>query len=199
MSQRILLTGALLLIPQQHQFLRLVFALLLSLVFLVLTLLEMPFRRLPHDYLSCTANFAIVCIFVGALMLKLYDDLEDYLPEDTVGRILGVGNPDTFVAVLIAFTLGFLSIIMLTFLQQLAQQRSHGVLLCESTGARPVLLLFDGCYYHSFLSHIWSTGQDQVALIKKRLQQLLPGVRVFLDVDDLEDAGRLEVRPRDSK
>ena len=34
-------------------------------------------------------------------------------------------------------------------------------------------------------SHIWSTGQDQVAVIKRQLQLLLPGVIVFLDVDDL--------------
>eukprot|EP00964_Phaeocystis_antarctica_P041728 scaffold23879_cov71-Phaeocystis_antarctica.AAC.3 len=34
-------------------------------------------------------------------------------------------------------------------------------------------------------SHIWSTGQDQVAIIKRQLQLLLPGVIVFLDVDDL--------------
>eukprot|EP00964_Phaeocystis_antarctica_P022966 scaffold12821_cov70-Phaeocystis_antarctica.AAC.2 len=34
-------------------------------------------------------------------------------------------------------------------------------------------------------SHIWSTGQDQCAIIKRQLQLLLPGVIVFLDVDDL--------------
>ena len=34
-------------------------------------------------------------------------------------------------------------------------------------------------------SHIWSTGQDQCAVIKRQLQLLLPGVIVFLDVDDL--------------
>jgi len=39
--------------------------------------------------------------------------------------------------------------------------------------------------YHVFVSHIWSSGQDQAALIKRQLQLLLPGVDVFLDVDDL--------------
>ena len=32
----------------------------------------------------------------------------------------------------------------------------------------------------------------QVATIKRRLQLLLPGVRVFLDVDDLDDISKLE-------
>jgi len=42
------------------------------------------------------------------------------------------------------------------------------------------------------LSHVWGTAQDQVSVIKRMLQQLVPGVRVFLDVDDLQDIGDLE-------
>ena len=38
----------------------------------------------------------------------------------------------------------------------------------------------------------WSTGQDANATIKRQLQRLLPGVRVFLDVDDLDDIADLE-------
>ena len=34
--------------------------------------------------------------------------------------------------------------------------------------------------------------QDQVAVIKRQLQLCLPGVSVFLDVDDLADIGALE-------
>ena len=50
----------------------------------------------------------------------------------------------------------------------------------------------DGVAYDLFISHVWSTGQDQVRVIKERLKQLVPGVRVFLDVDDLHDITRLE-------
>ncbi|KAL1511740.1 hypothetical protein AB1Y20_005028 [Prymnesium parvum] len=63
-------------------------------------------------------------------------------------------------------------------------------------GKRPELHLPDGLVYHLFLSHIWSTGQDQVAVIKRRLQTLQPGIRIFLDVDDLEDIGALEMYVR---
>ena len=41
-------------------------------------------------------------------------------------------------------------------------------------------------------SHIWGTGQDQCATIKRQLCLLLPGVSIFLDVDDLKDIGALE-------
>ena len=50
----------------------------------------------------------------------------------------------------------------------------------------PELTLRKGQRYHLFNSHIWSTGQDAVATIKRQLQRLVPGVRIFLDVDDLD-------------
>jgi hypothetical protein len=61
-----------------------------------------------------------------------------------------------------------------------------------STGNRPELALAKGHKWHLFLSHIWGTGQDQCATIKRQLCLLLLGVSVFLDVDDLEDIGDLE-------
>ena len=45
--------------------------------------------------------------------------------------------------------------------------------------------LADG-HYHVFLSHAWITGQDPMRVVKQRLGEMLPGVAVFLDVDDLQ-------------
>ena len=55
-----------------------------------------------------------------------------------------------------------------------------------STGNRPELALSKGHKWHLFLSHIWGTGQDQCATIKRQLCLLMPGVSIFLDVDDLQ-------------
>ena len=56
----------------------------------------------------------------------------------------------------------------------------------------PELKLETSQRYHLFLSHVWSSGQDQMATVKRELQLLLHGVRVFLDVDDLEEIGKLD-------
>ena len=37
-----------------------------------------------------------------------------------------------------------------------------------------------------------NAGQDQVAVIKRQLQLCLPGICIFLDVDDLMDVSALE-------
>ena len=46
--------------------------------------------------------------------------------------------------------------------------------------------------YNIFLSHVWGTGQDQMRIVKQRLVEMLPDIRCFLDVDDLEEIGDLE-------
>ena len=62
----------------------------------------------------------------------------------------------------------------------------------SSSGRPPVLELSPECHFHGFISHCWGTGQDQTHTVVRRLQLLLPGVRIWLDVDNLDDVGRLE-------
>ena len=64
--------------------------------------------------------------------------------------------------------------------------------LSMSTKAPPDLPLAKGHRWHMFLSHIWGTGQDQCATIKRQLKIMLPGASVFLDVDDLQSIDALE-------
>ena len=62
----------------------------------------------------------------------------------------------------------------------------------KATGLPPELVLQRGKKWHIFLSHCWASGQDQCAVIKRRLQLQLPGCACFLDVDDLSEIGALE-------
>ena len=65
------------------------------------------------------------------------------------------------------------------------------VLRIKETGLRPILTLAAGIYWALFLSHQWS-NQYVCATIKRQLQLLLPGVRVFIDVEDLKSVDALE-------
>ena len=44
--------------------------------------------------------------------------------------------------------------------------------------------------FHIFLSHVWRHAQDQVATIKYMLLSRYPGVRAFLDVENLDHVTR---------
>ena len=74
----------------------------------------------------------------------------------------------------------------------IATSRAAKVFRLIETNEPPLLPLASGHVYHLFLSHIWGSGQDQVAVVKRQLQLYLPGVCVFLDIDDLDDIGGLD-------
>tara|TARA_B110001452_G_scaffold171695_1_gene143794 strand:+ start:145 stop:1194 length:1050 start_codon:yes stop_codon:yes gene_type:complete len=79
----------------------------------------------------------------------------------------------------------------LAAVNQVVQQRNQPLQIV-GTGKPPDLTLPDGKSWHIFLSHTWKSGQDQVSVIKHQLKNVLPGVRVWLDVDELDDLGKLE-------
>ena len=61
-----------------------------------------------------------------------------------------------------------------------------------STGHAPRLELPDHCNFHVFMSHVWVTGQAQTHAIARKMQLLLPELKVWLDVDQLNDTSKLE-------
>jgi hypothetical protein len=95
------------------------------------------------------------------------------------------------VFVMISLNLFILAIFVCATVFSYYRRENIPVLRLVLTNQPPDLTLAPELRYHIFLSHIWGTGQDQVAVIKRQLQHLMPGVRAFLDVDDMEDSSRL--------
>ena len=56
----------------------------------------------------------------------------------------------------------------------------------------PHLELPDHCSFHVFMSHVWATGQARIHVIVRKMQLLLPRLKVWLDVDNLNDTSKLE-------
>ena len=76
--------------------------------------------------------------------------------------------------------------------RRLAIRGKDELLRIKATKSRPQVSIAEGLRYHLFLSHVWGTGQDQAAVLKRQLLRMVPGLSVFLDVDDLADIGNLE-------
>eukprot|EP00966_Prymnesium_polylepis_P015080 348325-Prymnesium_polylepis.1 len=127
-------------------------------------------------------------------MTRLFSSLEDADEIDLTAHVLGFDSVDTLVVVSIVIVYVFIAFfVVFTIYQALANQYQDAQLLrLLSSGRPPELALHKGLAYHLFLYHIWSSGQDQVANIKRKLQLMLPDCHIFLDVDDLEDTGDLE-------
>ena len=61
-----------------------------------------------------------------------------------------------------------------------------------STKSPPLLSMPKEVHFHLFVSHVWKTGQDQTHTLVRQLQLMLPGIRIWLDVVNLMDIGKLE-------
>ena len=142
-----------------------------------------PYKREEMNTLAIAVQFSLVCVFLGGAFIKLFSADADEDNEDNVLKI---------VCIMVTFNL----FVLVMFSTLAAYQFSTSFVLPSvrfvATGQVPELGLHSGLSFHLFLSHIWSSGQDQMATVKRELQLLLYGVRVFLDVDDLEEIGQLD-------
>ena len=124
--------------------------------------------------ISCDAAF----MYESNVTASFSIDVPHKLPKEvfTVGAVLVAS------IVLASFALCW----------QRRRRRQHSLFRLLKTRIPPELDLLEGQKWHLFLSHVWCSGQDQVAVIKRQLCQLLINPRIFLDVDDLTSPADLE-------
>jgi hypothetical protein len=163
-----------------------------------------PFETPFGNFLSLVASFALVLVLQGTLGFKL-----------AIRPDSGLLTSALMLGVLIFALLVVLVAAAFTLAAQLLLKARRPTLRLASNGEEPVLTLPEGCAFSAFCTHTWGTGQDQAHALVRQLQLLLPGVQVrstptralfvaprtilprrrpqiWLDVDLLDDVGRLE-------
>lgn len=181
LMRKLLLTGFVLLIPQYRSLLRLVCAILLSVAHLVLLHAADPYTQRSTAAVAVGTSMTLLCTLLAALLITLQDSSAFY----------GIDAFSLTVAIL-SFNVGVLAIACILLAHQLnVASRSLATVRVRATGQSPTLSLANRKKWHLFLSHVWA-NQDVVGMIKRQLQLLVPGVQVFLDVDDLASVDALE-------
>ena len=183
LTQRLVLTGWVLLIPVENEIWRFFFGLLTAFGYLSLIQFVQPYKRKGLNTLAIAAQFSLVCVFLGGAFIKLFSGDGADVNDDSVLTIVGI---------MVAFNFS----VLIMFVTLAAIQFSISSVLPSvrlvANGQVPELKLDASHRYHLFLSHVWGSGQDQMATVKRELQLLLYGVSVFLDVDDLEEIDKLD-------
>ena len=204
------------------QLLRLLVGLLMAFFALTLQQQFQPFRKRSDDALSCVVQLMLVLFFIFGIVLKLCDT--DASCSSVVGIDSAYTASVLMICVGLIGVLVPIGMVMhqLFFARPapvlrdahtmeppellLGEGDRYHLFLCPSSlnNTNQAAILFSHTYpqtHHTHhpvcggRSHIWSTGQDQCAIIKRQLQLLLPGVIVFLDVDDLRAARAQNLEP----
>ena len=137
---------------------------LISLFFFVMQLTIKPFKRHTDNDVGKVIHLCLTLTFVCALLLKVCNQSSEAC-ESFGFDAKGNGLFLFFVIFSLLVTLGML----LSGIYRLVLETTHatGVLQWRATGEVPELSLSQGATYHLFLSHVWSSAQDQVAVIKR--------------------------------
>ena len=144
--------------------------------------------------------------------------------ESTCQRFVGLGSLfQASLLVLVASILMLVATLLVIVWQIVSATRS--TIRLASSHQEPRLKLPAGCHFHAFVpsrahepkprrrrhptfcsiacagaqvSHTWGTGQDQTHALVRQLQLLCPSMRLWLDVEQLDDVGKLEQSVRES-
>ena len=205
MGRRFFLVGVFIIFPfHQGSVMQIAIANLFAIIYLVLLLQAMPYRSSFHNYLALGCTFALTVLLLCTIFYKYQSFTE--LP-DIVARMSREQVDDYEVAGLllsglfIASVFGALGFSALLLVIQVGKERRRRLREERMAKARrlrwavddteveldePVLQPVEhtmgqiSSTFHIFLSHAWGTGQDQMRIVKQRLLEMLPDVRVFL-------------------
>ena len=192
LARKLMLTGFIFLIPQDHTFTRLIVAIQVSFLFCLLVACASPYRHRSTTYFASVINFAIGCTMLGALCIKVRAGLD----AETALELLGFTSTLPFARIILALNLS-LGLIMLVLFQNSTLKRiflavdGYAVIQLQDSGQQPELVLAPDKRWFSFISYT-KANEETAASIKRLVQLLLPGASIFLDIDDLESREDIE-------
>ena len=185
--RKIFLNGLINFVDEQQGFskvLRLSVACAVSTMYLAFLVIVQPYKRKEDLYFSTISSFLLVIVFGLGDVLHICGkdkvkctDLVGGLDANTAAIAIGI-----LVVAMIGITIWFMC----------SRKYRAPIVRLKSTKNLPNLEMLPSHMYHVFMSHVWSTGQDKTHAIARSLQLHLPKLKVWLDVDSLDDVDRLE-------
>lgn len=168
---------------QPGSLLQIISAFIIVLVYMLLIGIAQPFKDVGDDIFAKACNFSLSALFFFSVILKvgvLTEEVDTLINEQLRSRF---GFDAVLVSTGMIFsTLGALVAAAVMAVSQIIVAARKPLLKLKSTKSVPALPLQSGHKWHMFLSHIWSSGQDQCATIKRQLTLLMPESSIFLDV-----------------
>jgi hypothetical protein len=139
----------------------------------------------------------MICCFLLGIILKhcTDDDQDNDGGEDfgTCNQFIGLSLGSYKASILvIVLSLGMLLVTAGFIILLAINMITVPTVRMASSGYAPNLELPEHCNFHVFMSHVWGTGQAKTHAITRKLQLFLPGLKVWPNVDELQDISKLE-------
>jgi hypothetical protein len=179
--RKLLLTGVAIQVAP-GSLLQLVVSIVIIVAYIYLVAFFQPYKNKRDNTLALGIYAVIAITLFCGLLLKVKDGYESTGKYDD-------GFSTTTIAAMLVLSVVFVAATAVVLTIYDIRRLSREPLLRYVQGGCVVMLppLAKHQVFDLFLSHAQDLGQDQVATIKGALEKLLPSVKIFLDVECLDD------------
>jgi hypothetical protein len=198
--RKLFLTGFIMFIDQEEgstKLFRLIVANIIIALYISFLAIARPYKKRDDLHLAVISNLLLSCLFASGIAVHLCKEeggVEEEAEEVTIcNQFIGM-NLDSYSSSLVALVLVAIMLVVSFGLVGVVLFNTVTVptLTVVSTGGKPNLDMPRYCTYHLFVSHVWSSGQAKTHAVVRKIQWLLPEIKIWLDTDELKNIGNLE-------
>jgi len=161
LARKLVLTGAVLLIPEERAFLRLVVATLICSCYAVGLAAVRPYKRIEDSVLAVAMSLVLLLFFLGANWTTIYLSIEERHPDsEEAADILGFSSLNGIVDSMIVLVAVALLIFLIGAIVAARRVAKVATIRLISNRQPPQLTIARGLTWHLFNSHIWCAAMD---------------------------------------
>jgi len=160
LARKLVLTGAVLLIPEERAFLRLVVATLICSCYSVALAAVRPYKRVEDNVLAVAMSLVLLLFFLGANWISCFLGIEERYEDADPADVLGFGKLDPVVDSMIVLVTAALLIFLIGAVVAARRVAKVPTIRLVSDKQPPELMLAIGLTWHLFNSHIWCAAMD---------------------------------------
>ena len=158
--RRTVLIGWVLRISAEDEFLRLVVALLLSIVSLTVVLAFTPYARADDNLLASVCQLTIIICFIGATYIRLYTEFILYSGEAVAQQVMYFSSTVQIFLPMLLLVLAVSTACLVNVFVLLLNASRQPLIHLVSTKALPELSMLNEHKWHLFLSHTVSVAMS---------------------------------------
>ena len=203
-AQKLILVGFFVLQPfRPGSLLQLVLGTTVALLFAIMQMQFQPYRLPLHNLIATVMSLSQLTFFLSAILYRFYSLTDGFeaVAEQLESRWASERfkiDPRFLSTFMVLSIFGGLSMMFVLFAFDIALHKRDDVVRWSHNDeiVRPSAL--EPSQFHTFLSHNWASGQDQARTIKAQLTLTVPGLNVWLDVDNMRSKAGTKATDKDS-
>jgi len=184
--RKVFLTGLIMFVDPEEgssRVLRLILATVVSSLYMSILSYACPYKRTDDFQLAIISNMLLICCFTLGIIVQLCDNDND-LCKKKIGLSFNSFKATVVAVVLTLFMLVFTSL----FSTVVVVEAITPTTICLiSTGYQPSLELPEDVNHHALFSRYWRTGDANIHSIWNKLRFHIPGVKIWMELDNLEE------------